>query len=290
MNNVLTYPNHIIEGKVIEIKQAVNCKNKKSCELKKAFNYKTKQAIYYKNKVFVGGIGNLTEEKLFVYFSKFGMIVNILILQDQLTRKRRGFGYVQYEHESSVEKVLSNTIHYIDEKKIECKRSFHKSMIKEENVLMNIISSNHYNNINKGYTLVNENELFNNKYNQYQCTQHVKYSHLYHDKILQQKHKENPSLHEEYKEQNEISNNDEYKLNDIKVNINELFSYKSNTTNKLDFSDFHELINRFNGNSKQDVFNDNQYYLFCTNKENDDMKDEILNEQRKRNLKFFSPF
>lgn len=288
MSNVLAYPNHIIEGKVIEIKQAVNCKNKKLVESKKAFNYKTKQTIYYKNKVFVGGIGNLTEETLFVYFSKFGMIVNILILQDQLTGKRRGFGYVQYENESSVEKLLSNTVHYIDDKKIECKRSFHKSMMKEEDVLMNIISSNHYSSINKTYTFVNENDLYNNKHSQYQCNQHAKYSDIYNDTILHQ-NKENHSLNEEYKKQNE-NNNEEYKLNDIRLNINQLFSYKSNTKNKLDFSDFHEIINGFYGNNQQDECNDNQYYLFYSNNEKDDIKEEILNDQRKRNLKFFSLF
>lgn len=49
------------------------------------------------NKIFVGGLPMTVDQKeLARVFSKFGNIVDAAIIQDKMTHKSRGFGFVEY--------------------------------------------------------------------------------------------------------------------------------------------------------------------------------------------------
>lgn len=58
-------------------------------------------------KVFVGGLPhNLELTQFRSYFSKFGTIDDIVILQDKRTQRPRGFGFVTFSDIQSVNTVL----------------------------------------------------------------------------------------------------------------------------------------------------------------------------------------
>ena len=74
-------------------------------------------------KVFVGGLPhNLAIDIFRDYFKKFGLIDDIVILQDKRTHKPRGFGFVTYEDIKSVNIVLRmRQHHFIQDKWVDVK-------------------------------------------------------------------------------------------------------------------------------------------------------------------------
>lgn len=63
------------------------------------------------NKIFVGGIHpDTTEESLKEHFSKFGTIVDHVIIKDPATKRSRGFGFVKYSESSAVDEVTFSFI------------------------------------------------------------------------------------------------------------------------------------------------------------------------------------
>ncbi|XP_037082362.1 heterogeneous nuclear ribonucleoprotein 27C-like [Pollicipes pollicipes] len=64
-------------------------------------------------KVFLGGLPpSVTETDLRNFFGHFGHVMEVVIMYDQEKRKSRGFGFLSFEHEDAVERVLSK--HYVN--------------------------------------------------------------------------------------------------------------------------------------------------------------------------------
>lgn len=73
-------------------------------------------------KIFIGGLcWQTTTETLKNYFGKFGEISDCTIMKDLVTKRSRGFGFVNFLHTDSVEKVLNSGPHTIDEKVVDAK-------------------------------------------------------------------------------------------------------------------------------------------------------------------------
>lgn len=63
-------------------------------------------------KIFIGGIKEDTEEShLRDYFSQFGKIEVIDIMEERGTRKKRGFAFVTFDDHDSVDRIVSK---YLD--------------------------------------------------------------------------------------------------------------------------------------------------------------------------------
>jgi RNA recognition motif-containing protein len=76
--------------------------------------------------MFVGGIqACTTEDSLRKYFHKYGEIADLQIMVDR-DLKPRGFGFVTFAQASSIDKVLKTSMHYVDEKLVECKKAVPK--------------------------------------------------------------------------------------------------------------------------------------------------------------------
>ncbi|XP_050218918.1 uncharacterized protein LOC126669483 [Mercurialis annua] len=87
---------HIINGKQVEIKRTIP---KGSGQSK---DFKTK-------KIFVGGIPSaVTEDELENFFSKYGKVVEHQIIRDHETNRSRGFGFVIFDNEDTVDEMLTN--------------------------------------------------------------------------------------------------------------------------------------------------------------------------------------
>lgn len=106
-----------IDDKEVEVKRAVS-------RADAAENPSAKEKI---KKVFVGGIGHLTEEQLQEFFSTFGTVTSTAIPQNQnkdsKDNKRRGFAFVTFDDYDVVDKVVAIKIHKIDGVSVECKKA-----------------------------------------------------------------------------------------------------------------------------------------------------------------------
>nr|XP_017503315.2 heterogeneous nuclear ribonucleoprotein D-like [Manis javanica] len=75
-------------------------------------------------KMFIGGIPlETSKQSLFEYLAQFGEIIDLTIKTDQKSGLSRGFGFVLFKDNATVEKVLQVKEHKLDGKIIELKRA-----------------------------------------------------------------------------------------------------------------------------------------------------------------------
>lgn len=90
---------------------------------------------YNSKKIFVGGLPHgISEPEFKQYFSQYGEIEDWVVMYDRGTKKPRGFGFVTYSDERSIDLVLRDKYqHKINNKWIEWKRATPKSACLESN-------------------------------------------------------------------------------------------------------------------------------------------------------------
>lgn len=75
-------------------------------------------------KIFVGGLSRDTgDDELRNYFAKYGPVVEAMVKKDPYTGHSRGFGFVKFKDSSSVDRVLSEPSHTLQNKVIDPKRA-----------------------------------------------------------------------------------------------------------------------------------------------------------------------
>ncbi|XP_039259016.2 DAZ-associated protein 1-like [Styela clava] len=73
-------------------------------------------------KIFVGALaGETNEEGLQRYFSKYGEVINTVVMMDKVTLRSRGFGFVTFRDPACVQAVLGSRPHFLDNKKVDPK-------------------------------------------------------------------------------------------------------------------------------------------------------------------------
>nr|GMC55148.1 RNA-binding protein 1-like [Ipomoea batatas] len=78
-------------------------------------------------KIFVGGLSaSLTEEEFKGYFERFGRIMDVVVMHDNMTHKPRGFGFITFSSEDAVEQVTQKNFHELCGKLVEVKRALPK--------------------------------------------------------------------------------------------------------------------------------------------------------------------
>ncbi|MQL80225.1 hypothetical protein Taro_012685 [Colocasia esculenta] len=104
---------HVIDGRTVEVKRTVPRETMAS-----KGGSRTK-------KIFVGGLPtSLTEDEFQEYFSAYGKVVEHPIMLDHKTGRSRGFGFVTFESEDSVEEVISQgKMHTLGGKQVEIKKA-----------------------------------------------------------------------------------------------------------------------------------------------------------------------
>ncbi|GFW10218.1 RNA-binding protein squid [Trichonephila clavipes] len=92
----------------------------------------SKSASDDERKLFIGGISWDTDQKdLKEYFSKFGEVTDVTIKTDPATGKSRGFGFITFGVEETVDNVLKAVPHTIKGKQIDPKRAKARPGIKK---------------------------------------------------------------------------------------------------------------------------------------------------------------
>lgn len=78
----------------------------------------------YHRKVFVGSLNyTTTEETMREHFSKYGEIVDCVIMKESKSGKSRGFGFVTYLETAMVDELMKARPHKLDGRELETKRA-----------------------------------------------------------------------------------------------------------------------------------------------------------------------
>ena len=88
------------------------------------------QPVLRTKKMFVGGLSpEVTDQDFREYFQQFGEVEDSVVMFDRDTQRPRGFGFITFINEESVERVLANFNHNaIKGKWVECKKATPKEM------------------------------------------------------------------------------------------------------------------------------------------------------------------
>ncbi|XP_065223095.1 heterogeneous nuclear ribonucleoprotein 27C-like isoform X4 [Planococcus citri] len=112
VEKVLAKGTHLLDGRAIDPKP---CSTKAAIKSKKNSQYP---------KIFLGGLPfNVTETDLRSIFSKYGEVMDVIIMYDHEKNKCRGFGFLSFEKDEDVNKCVADHYIYVNGKKVEVKRA-----------------------------------------------------------------------------------------------------------------------------------------------------------------------
>jgi len=75
-------------------------------------------------KIFVGGLSwQTTEETLRYHFEQYGEVVSVEVMRDRNTGDPRGFAFVVFKSDETVDLILKNKPHEINHKVVDVKRA-----------------------------------------------------------------------------------------------------------------------------------------------------------------------
>ncbi|XP_019702724.2 uncharacterized protein [Elaeis guineensis] len=119
---------HMIDGRMVEAKKAVPRDDQHILSRSNTSIYGSSGPGRTK-KIFVGGLpSTITESDFKKYFDQFGNIIDVVVMYDHNTQRPRGFGFITYDSEDAVDKVLLNTFHELNGKMVEVKRAVPKEL------------------------------------------------------------------------------------------------------------------------------------------------------------------
>ncbi|KAL8470096.1 hypothetical protein ACS0TY_032822 [Phlomoides rotata] len=119
---------HIIDGRKVEAKKAVPRDEHQNLN-KNNGSIQGSPGHTRTKKIFVGGLASTVAESDFKnYFDQFGTITDVVVMYDHNTQRPRGFGFITYDSEEAVDKVLVKTFHELNGKMVEVKRAVPKEL------------------------------------------------------------------------------------------------------------------------------------------------------------------
>ncbi|XP_031556586.1 heterogeneous nuclear ribonucleoprotein A/B-like isoform X8 [Actinia tenebrosa] len=112
---------HILDGRTIDPKHAAPIGKPPHLRVKK---------------IFVGGLKpDTSDDKIRDYFAKYAPVKEIEYITEHSSNKRRGFCFVSFDSEDTVDKICETQFHNIDGNKVEVKRALPKELQQQQAVL-----------------------------------------------------------------------------------------------------------------------------------------------------------
>jgi RNA-binding protein Musashi len=75
-------------------------------------------------RIFVGGLSwQTTEETLVCHFERYGKVSSVEVMRDKISGDPRGFGFVLFRSDETIDLVLNDRPHEIDHKVVDVKRA-----------------------------------------------------------------------------------------------------------------------------------------------------------------------
>ncbi|CAH8299981.1 unnamed protein product [Eruca vesicaria subsp. sativa] len=126
----VTLEKHIIDGRTVEAKKAVPRDDQQVLRRHASPMHLVSPShgcSVRTKKIFVGGLpSTITEAEFKNYFDQFGTVADVVVMYDHNTQRPRGFGFITFESEESVDMVLHKTFHELNGKMVEVKRAVPK--------------------------------------------------------------------------------------------------------------------------------------------------------------------
>ena len=73
--------------------------------------------------MFIGGLSwETTHDNLLRHFSRYGEVVDCVVMKNPETGRSRGFGFITFQDPNNVDLVLQNTPHILDSRTVRLKR------------------------------------------------------------------------------------------------------------------------------------------------------------------------
>ncbi|XP_040988043.1 heterogeneous nuclear ribonucleoprotein 1 [Juglans microcarpa x Juglans regia] len=117
---------HVIDGRTVEAKKAVP-KDDQHILNRNTGSFHGSPGPGRTKKIFVGGLAStVTESDFKRYFDQFGTITDVVVMYDHNTQRPRGFGFITYDSEDAVDRVLHKQFHELNGKMVEVKRAVPK--------------------------------------------------------------------------------------------------------------------------------------------------------------------
>ncbi|KAK9050745.1 hypothetical protein SSX86_030284 [Deinandra increscens subsp. villosa] len=117
---------HMIDGRTVEAKKAVPRDDQQILN-RSSGSIQSSPGPTRTKKIFVGGLASsVTENDFKNYFDQFGLITDVVVMYDHNTQRPRGFGFITFDSEESVDKALLRTFHELNGKMVEVKRAVPK--------------------------------------------------------------------------------------------------------------------------------------------------------------------
>ncbi|KAK4750610.1 hypothetical protein SAY87_004092 [Trapa incisa] len=122
----VTREKHTIDGRSVEAKKAVPREDQHLLN-RIPISIPGSPSPGRTRKIFVGGLAsNVTESDFKMYFDQFGTITDVVVMYDHNTQRPRGFGFITFDSEDAVDKVLVKSFHDLNGKMVEVKRAVPK--------------------------------------------------------------------------------------------------------------------------------------------------------------------
>merc|ERR1719513_433798 len=156
---------HTLDGKQIDPKPCTPA----SIQKQKKMN---QQNFTKSHKIFLGGISmEATKDDIQNYFERYGIVTEVTFVADKNdpSRPHKGFGFVAFEDESSVEQAVAKHYHMIKDKRREAKQAEtnYKNKMQQRQQMGNNMNNMGMNNMNQMQMYNNQNQMgYNNMNNQ----------------------------------------------------------------------------------------------------------------------------
>lgn len=119
---------HLIDGRMVEAKKAVP-RDDQYILNRNSSSIQGSPSPGRTKKIFVGGLAStVTDADFKKYFEQFGTINDVVVMYDHNTQRPRGFGFITFDSEDAVHKVLHKTFHELNGKMVEVKIAVPKEL------------------------------------------------------------------------------------------------------------------------------------------------------------------